>query len=470
MLSLYWLSINLPALMPMTISEEHVNLKKPALPLIAAVGLMLLSGCQTLSSLFAEKPASLEFSQPQPEAVVATHEFELADGENMVGTVAAISTQENDALPDIARHFGLGFNDISIANPEVSPWTPQPGSRVLLPLQFILPDSPHKGIALNLANMRLFYYPQKHSDKVYTYPVGIGRQGWNTPMGLTSIVAKNANPSWYVPESIHREHAEKGDALPKVVGSGPDNPLGLYAMRLAIPGYLIHGTNKPYGIGMQISHGCVQLYPEDIEVLFKKATVGMPVRILHQPYLTAWHRDMLYLEAHEPLSKWAKDKAGLKQQVTEKLHKISAQKSVSVDWGKVERILQRADGMPTPILMQTPDVADIAANALQMRHPGQFYHQPVVEDLKESDWSILVSSFNDETKAQQLATLLNHQGPIIPARKIRKNDAYQVIAGPFKNKTEMKAAAKRIKMDFELDGEPLKPGLTALDQAELRSN
>ncbi|MFI3120100.1 MAG: SPOR domain-containing protein, partial [Methylococcaceae bacterium] len=114
--------------------------------------------------------------------------------------------------------------------------------------------------------------------------------------------------------------------------------------------------------------------------------------------------------------------------------------------------------------------ADIAANALQMKHPEQFYDQPVVEDLKDSDWSILVSSFNDETKAQQLATMLNHQGPIIPARKIRKNDAYQVIAGPFKNKTEMKAAAKRIKMDFELEGEPLKPGLTALDQAELRSN
>lgn len=445
-------------------SQENFTIKKSALPLMLAFGLMLLSGCQTMSSLFSdpETTAAIELPEPQPETV-ATHEFELTDDDNMVGTIAAIDTRENDALPDIARHFGLGYNDISIANAAVSPWTPKPGSRVLLPVQFILPDSPHQGITLNLANMRLFYYPKKQSNKVYTYPVGIGRQGWSTPMGLTRIVAKNANPSWTVPESIHREHAKKGDTLPKVVGAGPDNPLGLYAMRLAIPGYLIHGTNKPYGIGMQISHGCVQMYPEDIERLFKKAAVGMPVRILHQPYLTAWHQGMLYLEAHEPLPKWAKNKAPLKKQLLKQLHDLSDQKNAAVDWDKVERIIQLANGVPTPILINSADMAEISANAMQLKHPGQFYDQPVVGALKESDWSILVASFNDETQAQQLATMLNHQGPIIPARKIQKDDAYQVIAGPFKNKTEMKAAAKRIKMDFEIDGQPVKPRVTAVN-------
>ncbi|MFI3186872.1 MAG: L,D-transpeptidase family protein [Methylococcaceae bacterium] len=445
-------------------SIANIRIKKPTLPLILAFGLMTLSGCQMMPPFFSEDQtnAAIELPEPQAENIV-THEFELPDGENMVGTIAVIDTRDNDALPDIARHFGLGYNDISIANSTVSPWTPQPGSRVLLPSQFILPESPHKGITLNLANMRLFYYPNKQQDKVYTYPVGIGRQGWNTPMGLTRIVAKDDHPVWTVPESIHREHAEKGDSLPKVVGAGPDNPLGLYAMRLGIPGYLIHGTNKPYGIGMQISHGCVQLYPEDIEVLFKKTTVGMPVRILHQPYLTAWQQDMLYLEAHEPLPKWAKDKAKLKKQVVQQLHKLSDQKNVAVDWEKVERIIQRADGIPTPVLMHSPDVAEISAKAVLLKHPGQFYDQPVIGELKESDWSIRVASFNDETQAQQLATMLNHQGPIIPARKVQKNDAYQVIAGPFKNKTAMKAAVKRIKMDFEIDGEPLKPHLTSIE-------
>lgn len=282
-------------------------------------------------------------------------------------------------------------------------------------------------------------------------------------MGLTSIVAKKANPSWVVPESIHQEHALKGDSLPKVVAAGPDNPLGLYAMRLGFPGYLIHGTNKPYGIGMQISHGCVQLYPEDIEVLFKKAAVGLPVRIIHQPYLTAWHQDMLYLEANEPLPKWAKDNSRLKKQLLKQLRQISAKKNVSIDWEKVNSIIQRSDGIPTPILTQSPDLAEITANAVQLEHPGQLYQQPVVGELKDSDWSVLVASFDNELEAQKLATMLNHQGPIIPARKIQKNNTYQVIAGPFKNKKEVNAVAKRIRMDFEIEVEPLEPRLVSVN-------
>ena len=262
-----------------------------------------------------------------------------------------------------------------------------------------------------------------------------------------------------VPDSIHQEHAEKGDSLPGVVAAGPDNPLGLYAMRLGFPRYLIHGTNKPYGIGMQISHGCVQLYPEDIEVLFKKASVGMPVRIIHQPYLTAWHQNMLYLEATEPLQKWAQDKSKLKKQLVKQLYQISDKKNVIVDWDKVDRIIERSDGIPVPILVQSPDIEAIAANAVQLAHPEQLYKQPVVEELKDSDWSILVASFDNEIEAQKLATMLNHQGPIIPARKIKKEDTYQVIAGPFKNKKEVKAIVKRIKMDFELAVEPIKPRL-----------
>lgn len=437
------------------------DFKKSASPAIKLLGMILLSilisGCQH----FAFFPgASENFATPDVQPQLETidkHEFQLSDGQNMVGKIAVINSQENDTLSDIARHFGLGYNDISKANPAISPWTPTPGSRVLLPLQFILPDAPHKGIILNLANMRLFYYPKKQPDKVFTFPVGIGRQGWNTPMGLTSIVAKTANPVWVVPESIHQEHREKGDSLPSVVAAGPDNPLGLYAMRLGFPRYLIHGTNKPYGIGMQISHGCVQLYPENIEVLFKKATVGMPVRIIHQPYLTAWNQDMLYLEANEPLQQWAKDKARLKKQLLKQLRQISAKQNAAIDWKKVDQIIDRSDGIPTPILVQSQSVSDIAANAVQLKHPERLYQQPVAEELKDSDWSILVASFNSETEAQKLATMLNHQGPMIPARKIEKNDAYQVIAGPFKNKKEANSVAKRIQMDFEIDVKPLKP-------------
>ncbi|NOU23853.1 MAG: L,D-transpeptidase family protein, partial [Methyloglobulus sp.] len=222
--------------------------KKPTLSVSLFAIALLLSGCQTLSGVFSfDDQFDVETPKPQLQSDITKHEFGLSGDQAMVGEIAAVETRENDTLPDIARHFGLGYNDITAANAGIPAWTPKANSRVLLPLQFILPDAPHKGIVLNVANMRLFYYPKKQRDKVFTYPVGIGRDGWNTPMGMTSIAVKTPNPDWHVPPSIHREHAEKGHYLPSVVRSGPDNPLGYYAMRLAIGSYLIHGTNKPFG-------------------------------------------------------------------------------------------------------------------------------------------------------------------------------------------------------------------------------
>ena len=443
---------------------------KPAFFPIRLSGLVLitvvLSGCQNMFFFRDgnENLVSLEplppINQPKIEHVEA-HEFQLKDDQDMVGYLATLETRENDTLSDIARHFGLGYNDISNANPTISPWTPKSGSRVLLPIQFILPDAPHKGIILNLANMRLFYYPKQQPDKVFTYPVGIGRQGWNTPMGSTTIVAKRVNPTWVVPESIQQEHIEKGDILPNVVPSGPNNPLGLYAMQLGFPSYLIHGTNKPYGIGMQISHGCVQLYPEDIEVLFKNASIGLPVKIVHQPYLVAWHQNNLYLEANEPLQKWEHEQPKLKKQLIKQLKVISSKKNVSIDWKTVDDVIKKSSGVPTPILENSSDITSLVANAVELVHPEKFYHQPIVEDIKDSDWSVFVASFNDEIEAQKLATMLNHQGPIIPSRKVKTDKNYHVIAGPFKNKKEVNVITKRIKMDFDVDAKPLKPRLAS---------
>jgi L,D-transpeptidase ErfK/SrfK len=440
-----------------SMSHSKSTAFRPSLLIVCTLLGSALAGCQIMPSFGPSEAPPAAASLPKQENI-ESHNFQLADGQNIVGSLATVDIRENDTLPDIARHYGLGYNDITIANARLDPWTPQPGSQALLPLRFILPEAPHKGIVLNLANMRLFFYPQKQPNTLFTYPVGIGRQGWNTPMGSTKIVSKRANPTWTVPESIQREHAEKGDTLPKVVRSGPDNPLGKYAMPLGFPGYLIHGTNKPYGIGMQISHGCVQLYPEDIEVLFNKSKVGMPVQIVHQPYLAAWDQDMLYLEAHEPLQKWAKQKPKLKKKLVGELKRISTEQNVSIDWEKVDRIIERADGIPTPILAGSPDIAELTTAAVQLDHPEQLYGQPVVEELKESDWALLAATFDNETEAQQLAAMLSHQGPPIPARKMEKDGVYQVIAGPFKNKKEVKTVAQRIRMDFELDAKPLKPG------------
>lgn len=434
----------------------HMNsvIKLLPRPTLLLFGLLtsLLSGCQNFPKFFEDE---VMLAKPAGESLnEAKHEFTLSKDQTLIGTLATLTTQENDTLPDIARHFGLGYNDISLANAGISPWTPAPNSRVVLPLQFILPETPHKGITVNLANMRLFFYPKESPDKVFTYPVGIGRDGWNTPTGLVKIISKTENPTWNVPESILREHEKKGDPLPAVVHSGPNNPLGYFAMRLTVPKYLIHGTNKPYGIGMQVSHGCMQMYPEDIAVLFEKTAIGTPVQIVHQPYLTAWQGNMLYLEANKPLQ----DAKSLKAQLLKQLQKISLKQHLAIDWQKVEQVLNRADGLPTPILEHSADIAELAKNATVISHPVKFKHQPVVEAITADDWAILVGHFSDAAKAQQLVTMLNHQGPIIPARKIEKGNGYQVIAGPFKNKSEVLAAAKRIRMDFELKTETLKPG------------
>ncbi len=222
----------------------------------------------------------------------------------IVGHNLLVFSQKEDTLLDIARRFDIGYREIVNANPNIDPWLPGENQPVLVPNKFILPDAPHKGIVINLAEMRLYYYPKVKKgqpQQVITHPIGIGREGWATPLGQAKIIQKIKDPSWTPPESIREEHQKKGDPLPKVVPAGPDNPLGAYAMRLSIPGYLVHGTNKPFGVGMRVSHGCIRLFPEDIAHLFGIVAVNTPVNIVYQPYKAALDaKGRLYLEAHEP--------------------------------------------------------------------------------------------------------------------------------------------------------------------------
>lgn len=412
---------------------------------------------------------SQEATIPPAQESIASHDFTLDAEQKMVGSLAVVPAQENDTLSDLARHYGLGYNDITLANAELDPWLLSDRQPVLLPLQFIVPDAPRKGIVLNLANMRMFYFPKKQPNTVKTYPVGVGRDGWDTPLGATQIVAKKANPDWTVPESIQREHRALGDPLPPVVHSGPDNPLGYYAMPLGIGNYLIHGTNKPYGIGMQVSHGCIQMYPEDIETLFPKVDVGTPVRIVHQPYLAAWRDDNLYLEAHQPLEKWAKQDEQMIKELQQKLQKLAMEHHASVDWTLVDKTLQRKDGVPVAVLQGSPQLAEQKAAVLQLRHPARLNGQPQLAELSATDWSVLAASFAQENEAQKFAAMLNHQGPPLPARKVLKDGAYQVVAGPFKTAKEARLAAKRIKSSFEIDAVAVEPAAQHSQAAAMRT-
>ena len=278
-----------------------------------------------------------------------------AEGD-LVGEYAEVAAARDDTLIDLARRYGLGYEEVVNANPGVDPWLPGEGTIVRLPLRRVLPDAPREGIVINLPEHRLYYFPAAKPGEprvVVTYPVSVGKMDWSTPLGVTRIAAKIKDPPWYPPESVRAEHAARGDILPKMVPPGPDNPLGLYAMRLAIPGgsYLIHGTNKPAGVGMQVTHGCMRLYPEHIEEFFKMVAVDTPVRIVNQPHKVGWSDGRLYVEVHPPLEATSSavvepDRTSLARLVANAVRQRSAG---PVEWARAEAAFEEARGIPVAV-------------------------------------------------------------------------------------------------------------------------
>ena len=278
--------------------------------------------------------------------------IEESNGNTVIGSTKIIYADERDTLLDIARNHGFGYQDMKLANVNVDTWLPDDGQEVVLPSQFILPVASMDGIVLNVPEMRLYYYPPKEKGKlqeVFTYPLGVGRAGWNTPYIKTIIVEKKVNPNWYPPKSILKEHEEAGDPLPKIVKPGPENPLGNYAMRLGRRDYLIHGTNKPNGIGMRISHGCIRLYPEDIKELFSKVSLKTPVNIINQPYKIGVKNDVIYLEAHPFLDE---DKEKYENNLTSVIAliiKISNNRKYQIDMRTAYEAIKNPTGLPIAV-------------------------------------------------------------------------------------------------------------------------
>jgi L,D-transpeptidase ErfK/SrfK len=234
---------------------------------------------------------------------------------------------------------------------------------VVVPKQRLLPRAPRTGIVINLPEHRLYWYPPAQAGQqpvVWTFPVSIGKMDWNTPLGKTTIASKVRNPTWTPPQSVRDEHAKRGDILPPVVPAGPDNPLGLYAMRLGIPGgaYLIHGTNRPAGVGMQVTHGCMRLYPEDIEQLFGMVSVNTPVMIVNQPYKWGWHEGDLLIEVHPPLQEDAVAPLSLTD-LTRLIVEATRTEPVAVDWISAERAWREARGVPTAVSLAGSRIAAV---------------------------------------------------------------------------------------------------------------
>jgi len=211
----------------------------------------------------------------------------------LVGRISIHFVSSGETLLDLARDDGLGILEVMAANPGIDPWIPKEGTLILLPKFRILPDTPERGIVINLAERRLYFFGDSESD-VQSWPIGIGRLGFTTPLGQTKIVKKTIDPIWYPTAETRVEDPN----LPTAVPPGPENPMGKFALYLGWPQYAIHGTNRPWGIGRRVSRGCIRLYPEDIEMLFHLAEVGTKVTVVDQIAKLAWEKNRLYLEVH----------------------------------------------------------------------------------------------------------------------------------------------------------------------------
>ena len=214
----------------------------------------------------------------------------------VIGRQTTYLVNADESLPEIARRYDIGFGAITSANPGVDSFVPDPGRWIVIPTQWILPDAPiRNGIVVNIAEMRLFVFSSDRSQSVTTFPIGIGDQGKETPVGTFTVIEKIRNPAWTVPESIRKEQPH----LPAIVPPGPDNPMGSHALRLSNPTLLIHGTDRPWGIGTRNSHGCIRLYQEDIARLFGLVRRGTPVAIVNQPVKATVSGDRVYLQVHD---------------------------------------------------------------------------------------------------------------------------------------------------------------------------
>ncbi|MGH1536447.1 MAG: L,D-transpeptidase family protein [Gammaproteobacteria bacterium] len=276
------------------------------------------------------------------------------EGSSIIGQMSLITTKDSDTFIELARRYGLGFQELVLANPKVDPWLPGEGTQVVIPTRYILPNTKRKGLILNLAEMRVYYFPSKASGKqagyVYTYPISIGKEGWDTPNTQTTVIAKKKNPTWTPPESIRKEHEEKNDPLPPTVPPGPDNPLGDYAIRLGLAGYLIHGTNNPRGIGMRVTHGCVRLHPDDIEDLFARVSINTSVTIVNEPYKVAWHEGKLYAEMHPSEGdETGTNSRNLTQFVQAIIGATKSKSDYKVNWQLAHEMAKNKTGLPISV-------------------------------------------------------------------------------------------------------------------------
>ncbi len=274
-----------------------------------------------------------------------TKEFPWGAHNDIIGEQHIVTAKYEDTLSDVGESNNIGFNEIVTANPGIDAWLPGEGSQIVVPSEYILP-SIREGIVINLREFRLYYFP-KDGRKVITYPVGIGAQDTPSPLIETQVKLKIEKPNWYPPASVRAKYLkEHGEEMKRVFPPGPSNPLGPYAIQLDIPGYFLHGTNKSFGIGTKVSHGCIRLYNEDISELVFKVPKKTPVRFVKEPIKVGLKDDQLFVELHPDEADNISNKK-MVQEIIQKAIRIEKRHGpVDLDIYAIERAIDKPLGVP----------------------------------------------------------------------------------------------------------------------------
>ncbi|AQU82679.1 MULTISPECIES: L,D-transpeptidase family protein [unclassified Halomonas] len=321
--------------------------------------LAVLLAASLSSPVYADPSSTQEQASNEPamldEVAVASAEqaahrelprghFHLPETGDIIGEYYTVTVEDpEETLIDIARRHNIGFEEIRMANPDVSLWVPGAGTEVVIPAQYILPPAPREGVVINLSELRLYYYPANNPGIVETYPVSVGRDGFATPVGITRTTVKVKDPAWAPPASMRREAAARGEPAPAIVPPGPNNPLGRHAILLAMPSYLIHGTNRPDGVGMRASRGCIRMYPEDIESLYDRLPSGTQVNLMDAPFKAGWGADgTLFVQSYPQLEENTEGAEPL-QDALARLNDL-VEDQVTVDEEQIKRAIEEPNG------------------------------------------------------------------------------------------------------------------------------
>lgn len=302
----------------------------------------------------------LSAAQPEDESSDKPRVPTFAIEGDLAGELSVISTRYEDTFAAIGNRDSLGYLELVKANPGVDPWLPGEGTRITVPRHYVLPDVKREGIVINLAEYRLYYFT---GSGVQVYPVGVGTEDNPSPLTDAEVTMPLESPAWYPPASIRAEYEADGDYLPRMIPPGPDNPLGSHALMLSEKGYLIHGTNKQFGVGMQVSHGCFRMYNEDISRFVYEVSKGTPVRVIKEPVKIGMKGKEVWLEVHRPEEEYSKqDREKLWQEVAVAVEEFREKvPGVEVQRMAIELAVDQADGLPRMIGEQVTRVANESA-------------------------------------------------------------------------------------------------------------